>query len=53
MMVSRELGTLKRIDAREVWTDEARDFTPWLKENIDVLGATLGMDLDSSRRKWL
>ncbi len=45
-MINRELGTLKRIDAREVWTDEARGFTPWLKQNIGILGAALGMDLD-------
>jgi hypothetical protein len=45
-LISRELGTLKRIEAREIWIDEARDFTPWLKENIGVLGSVLGMDLD-------
>jgi hypothetical protein len=42
----REIGALKRVDAREVWTNEARDFTPWLKENIALLGEKLGMDLD-------
>jgi hypothetical protein len=45
-LMGRELGTLKRIEAREVWRDEARDFTPWLKDNIGVLGEALGMDLD-------
>ena len=42
----RELGILRRIDAREVWTHEALDFTPWLKEHIGLLGTVLGMDLD-------
>ena len=42
----RELGTIKRIDAREVWKHEALDFTPWLKENIALLGSALGLDLD-------
>jgi hypothetical protein len=45
-MIQRELGTLSRIDARQVWADEARDFTPWLRENISVLGEALGLDLD-------
>jgi len=42
----REIGVLKRIDAREVWSNEAQDFTPWLRENISLLGEKLGMDLD-------
>lgn len=41
-----ELGKLRRLDARKVWTHEARDFTPWLKENISLLGEALGLDLD-------
>ena len=41
-----ELGKLTRIDAREVWSHEAHDFTPWLHENIELLGEALGLDLD-------
>ncbi len=40
-----DLGTLVRLDPREVWTHEALDFTPWLARNLDRLGAALGMDL--------
>jgi hypothetical protein len=40
------LGALQRIDARSVFSNEARDFTPWLRENLGLLGAALGMDLD-------
>ena len=39
------LGTLSALKVRDVWPDEARDFTPWLAENAELLGEALGMDL--------
>ena len=40
------LGKLKEIkDLRTAWPHEARDFTPWLANNIDELGETLGIDI--------
>ena len=41
-----ELGKLHRLDARDAWSHEARDFTPWLREHISQLGEALGLDLD-------
>ena len=41
-----ELSKIERIDLRNVWSNEARDFTPWLADNISVLGEALGMDLE-------
>ncbi len=41
-----ELGKLKVInDLRSAWPNEARDFTPWLANNIDVLGDEIGIDI--------
>ena len=41
-----DLGVIERVDLREVWPHEAQDFTPWLAENLDKLGAALGLDLE-------
>jgi len=35
------IGKLERVPLREVWDDEAQNFTPWLKDNIDVLNEAL------------
>ena len=46
--MSEELSRLEAVDIREVWPDEAQDFTPWLaeEENLDLLGETLGIELE-------
>lgn len=41
-----DFGEIKAVDIRESWPNEARDFTPWLAENIDRLSNALGMDLE-------
>jgi len=35
------IGKLQRPPLREVWEDEAQNFTPWLKDNIEVLNEVL------------
>ena len=44
-MTTPKLGRLDVVQARDVWPSEPRDFTPWLLNNVDVLGDLLGMDL--------
>ena len=44
-----DLGTLSPVKARDVWSGESREFTPWLAENADLLGEALGMDLVHER----
>lgn len=41
-----ELGILKTVTPRQKWSNEARDFTPWLAENIEELNKALGLELE-------
>lgn len=45
------IGRVKRTPLREVWKNEAKDFTPWLVENIDVLGEALDLTFVSAERE--
>ena len=41
-----QLAALEReYDLRTVWPNEAYDFTPWLENNLDLLGDAIGIDL--------
>lgn len=42
------LGELVEVPLREIWSDEAASFTPWLAkpEHLKKLGDTLGMELE-------
>ncbi len=46
-----EIQPLKRVRLREVWPNEALDFTPWLADNIDLLGAKLGLSLEQVQKE--
>jgi hypothetical protein len=41
-----ELGKLKYVDVRKQWQNEARNFTPWLAENIDEIADKIGVELE-------
>lgn len=45
------VGELKRVSLRLVWRHEEAEFTPWLLENIGLLGRTLGLELDLVERE--
>ena len=46
MTTALELGTMEKVDIRKVWPTEHGHFTPWLGENLDKLGAELGLELE-------
>ncbi len=37
------VGKLQRVAMRDVFKREAKDFTTWLRDNIDVLNDVLGL----------
>ncbi len=43
-----KLGKIENVNPRDVWKDEARDFTPWVASDIGLalLGETLGLELE-------
>ena len=43
-----EIGTLKKVELREIWSREDTDFTNWLNNNLDILGEAIGLDLEES-----
>jgi hypothetical protein len=47
-MSVKTLGKLERVDLRNVWPTEDRDFTPWLarQDNLELLAETIGMELE-------
>ena len=40
-----KVGVFSPASVRDIWKDEAKDFTLWLTDNPDLLGEALGMYL--------
>jgi hypothetical protein len=47
-MSIKTLGRLQKVELREAWLSESRDFTPWLaqEENLNLLGEAIGIELE-------
>ena len=43
-----KIGTLKKVELREIWSREDTDFTNWLNDNLDILGEAIGLELEES-----
>jgi len=47
--MNRDIAEIHEHELRSIWENEERDFTRWLTENIDLLGAELGIELEDAR----
>lgn len=45
------VGRLERVDLRQVWVNEAKDFTTWLEKHLDILSEHIGFDLSLLERE--
>ena len=45
-MTQQNIGKIEKVSITSVWPHEANDFTPWLAENLMLLGDELGMQLE-------
>lgn len=45
-MTDIQFGRLSDLPLRDAWPNEARQFTPWLAENIDQLSEVIGVPLE-------
>ena len=52
-MATQELGRISEVEVREIWPNEAQNFTVWLSEpeNLQLLGASLGLELELKGRE--
>ena len=48
-MPTPELGRDETVNIREIWPHEAYDFTPWLADNLHLLGKAVGMELKHTK----
>ena len=45
-MATQPLGKISEVRIRDIWRCEAGSFTPWLAENLETLGHSLGLNLE-------
>ena len=43
--MEQKLSKIEKVDLRNIWKKEDKEFTPWLKENIDLLSEKLGIEI--------
>jgi len=51
--MNTKLGKMQKVELREIFKNEASDFTPWLaqEDNIALLGEVLGLELEVQKQE--
>ena len=47
----QQFGTLKKLNIRDIWKNEATEFTVWLCDNLSALSTALEMELELEKKK--
>ena len=47
--MSINFGTIKIVDIKTIWENEPQKFTPWLADNLAVLGQHIDIDYNNKR----
>jgi hypothetical protein len=52
-MTPKALGKVLYVDVHDIWSDEAREFTPWLgsPDGLDLLSDRIGVSLESPEKE--
>src|SRR5713101_2198640 len=52
-MPAKPLGKVEEVELRDIWQDEARDFTPWLSTDpgLELLGDAINAELELVERE--
>lgn len=43
--MEQKLSKIEKVDLRNIWKKEDKEFTPWLKENMDLLSEKVGIEI--------
>ena len=46
IVLAHQLGKIERVDIRTIWPNEERDFTPWLRDNIQSLSEKVQVGIE-------
>jgi len=49
--MSNKIGKIEKVPLRKVWKKEAKDFTSWLFDNIEILGEELDISLTAVEKE--
>ena len=45
------IGKIRRVPLREVWKHEAKDFTTWMQDNVEILNDVIDITLLGAERE--